>query len=425
MQKNYRKSDIGTPKNTYEIQKKSLGLSSQLLQFQKMVYTLQLGEKTLKFPNPEITLWVDDVEKYQLVQDHFETLIEYLLDEYVIINFKKGTKIQSQSIQPIVPYEYDYLSLFSGGLDSIAIPFLTNYSGKNGILHHTITHPIPQGKAIVIFNKYFKSTKKQTLVTSTNKNKVEDPAYLKTRGLIFLTNALCVASELNIPEVIIPENGPFMINFPVSASTDPTRTTDPFMMETLTKIFNHVTDSNIIITTPFKDMTKSEVILSSGNDSLIQDTWSCSYFQGKSNMCGMCNSCLVRILSCYAIDEGENLEQFYEINPFDVDPSVLGNRNQRNYSISEDTATFCRSILNPNTLNDIEKEKFSNLQKMYPILCNYALDLMLGFQNLSVRYRSTQPIFTHFKKMLDYIDPNLLETRRLQLMQQKSDFGWM
>ena len=103
----------------------------------------------------------------------------------------------------------------------------------------------------------------------------------------------------------------------------------------------------------------------------------------------------------------------------------MGERNQRNYSISEDTATFCRSILNPDTLNNIEKEKFLSLQKMYPILRNYALDLMLGFQNFSIRYRSTQPIFTHFKKMLDYIDPNLLETRRLQLMQQKSNFGWM
>ncbi len=311
---------IETSKNTYGFRNKTLGLSSKLLEFQKIMYTLQLGENMLKFPNPEITLLCEDVQKYQNVKDDFETIMEYLLDEYISINFKKSSSPKNQSIKPFTPYEYDYLSLFSGGLDSITIPFLNQYSQKNGILHHTITHNIPQGKAKVIFNKYFKPTKKQTLVFSTNKNKVDNPVYLKTRGLIFLTNALCVASELNIQEVIIPENGPFMINFPISASTDPTKTTDPIMMEILTKIFNSMTDSNISISTPFKNMTKSEVILSSGERSLISDTWSCSYFQGLEKMCGMCNSCLVRILSCYAIDEGEVIDENYGTNPFDIDP---------------------------------------------------------------------------------------------------------
>ena len=156
-------------------------------------------------------MWVNDVQNYSKVQNDFETLMEFLLDEYIHINFVKAKKIQSQSIRPFIPHDYEYLSLFSGGLDNITIPFLNDYSNKKGIIHHTITHKIPQGKAIAIFNKYFKSTKKQTMVTSTNKNKVQDPAYLKTRGLIFLTNALCVASELNIPKVIVPENGQFMI----------------------------------------------------------------------------------------------------------------------------------------------------------------------------------------------------------------------
>ena len=127
----------------------------------------------------------------------------------------------------------------------------------------------------------------------------------------------------------------------MSAATDPTRTTDPFMIYLLTKIFNQMTDSNIRLSTPFKNMTKSKVILSSGNPQLIQDTW--FYFQGLSRMCGMCNSSLIRILSCYAIEEGEDLDQIYGINPFDIDPSTLGEANQRNYTISKDTAFFVQS----------------------------------------------------------------------------------
>ena len=389
-----------------------------------MTYDLQIGEKNLSLSNHEITLYVNDVKKYQTRQKKFENILEYLLNESIRINFKKRDKNQNKIMSPLIPGNYDYLSLFSGGLDSITIPFLTNYSEKKGILHHSITHTNPQGKAIEVFEKYFKPTKRQILVTSISTDKVEKPGYLKTRGLIFLTNGLCVASELNIPEVIIPENGPFMINYPVSASTDPTRTTDPYMIKSWTEIFNRITDSDIKISTPFKNMTKSEVILSSRNRKLIQDTWSCSYFQGLTYMCGMCNSCLVRILSCYAIDEGEDIDRVYEKNPFTIDPSSLGNIEQRNYFISKDTATFCRSILEPNTLNNVEKEKFSNLQERCPLLCNYALDLILGFQKLSCRYNSTQSLFTHFKKMLDHIDLDLIKNRDLQLMQQRLDLGY-
>ncbi len=106
------------------------------------------------------------------------------------------------------------------------------------------------------------------------------------------------------------------------------------------------------------------------------------------------------------------------------DPVNLGTTNQRNYSISKDTATFCCSLLNFDTLNDIEREKFSNLQVRYPVLRNYALDLMLGFRKYYILYKSTQSLFTYFKKMLDHIDPNLLEIRYEHLMQQKYDLGW-
>ena len=422
--KSYLRNDIGTPKNTYELYQKPVGLDSKLIDFQKMTYNLQLGEKSLEYPTPVIPLWVEHVEPYQSIQNEFENVMEYLLDENISINFIKGIAIQNQSNTRFGSLDYEYLSLFSGGLDSITIPFLPKYSEKKGILHHTITHKIPQGRAITIFKKYFKSTKKQNLVTSINKNKVNDPAHLKTRGLIFLTNALCVASELDIPEVIIPENGPFMINIPVSSNVDPTRTTDPYMIENWTKIFNKITESKIIIRTPFKNMTKADVILSSGNRDLIQDTWSCSYFQGLHHMCGMCNSCLIRILSCYAIDEGEVIDASYEENPFTVVPSSLGESNQRNYAISKDNAFFCRAILNQEDLNDIEKTKFVNLTKLHPVLFNYALDLMLGFQNLSAAYESTQPLFTYFRSMLDYIDLNLLEKRKSQLVAKKYRTGW-
>ena len=422
MSKNYH-SNKGLPENQYEVADKPLKLNAGLAQFQKMIYTLQLKEKENDFSKQhDLELEVDDPGKYEKMKNEFEKALGDLLDENISVNFMKGEKIKHRSSPPLIPYDYEYLSLFSGGLDSITIPFLTDYKSKKGILHHTITHKIPQGRAREIFKTYFKKTRNQTLVTTKYANQVEDPAYLKTRGLIFLTNALCVASELNIKEVIIPENGPFMVNIPVSTLVDPTRTTDPNMIERWTRIFNKITNSDIKVSTPFKNMTKSEVILSSRDSRLIQDTWSCSSFQGLKRMCGMCNSCLVRILSCYAIDEGEDLNVSYKRNPFVVELTKLKKINQASYFISKETATFCKSILNHEDLNEIEKVRFDAWKKRYPVLENHALDMLLGFQELKKHYSSGEPLFTHFEEMLNLVDLKRLESRKTVLMKQKKSY---
>ena len=424
MLKNYQNNDI-IPVNKYSILNKHIGLRSELIEFQKMAYALQLEEKKINRLNSKIQLCVGDSVTYQVMKSKFEELVEYLLHKSVNVNFQQRSKLQNQSVMPLEPYDYEYLSLFSGGLDSITIPFLPDYADKKGVLHHTITHTIPQGRADTIYRKHFLPTRKQILVTSKYKNRVKNPTYLKTRGLVFLTNALCVASELSIKEIIIPENGPFMINVPVSTLVNPTKTTDPQMIESWTKIFNEITNSSVKISLPFKNMTKSEVIVSSGNSELIGDTWSCSFFQGLKHMCGMCNSCLVRILSCYAINEGENLVRTYERNPFVTNLADIGETNQIKYLISKNTASFCRSIISQEDLDSIKHDQFYQLGKIYPILKNYALDMMLGFQNLKKCYSSTQPLFTHFQKMLEHIDSNILERRQSHLMTLKEKSGWL
>ena len=415
---------ISTPKNIYESIGRSIGLRSKLVEFQKMAYVLQLEEKYIDYNYPQIQLYVDKPTPYNIMKNEFEVLVGYLLDAKPKIYFEKGQIIESGFVKPFELRDFEYLSLFSGGLDSSAMPFLPQYTSKKGILHHTVTNTRILSDARKVFEKYFKVTRRQTLVTTDSKSKVEDPAYLKTRGLIFLTNALCIASELDIREVIVPENGPFMLNIPVSASVDPTRTTDPPMIEQWSQLFNSVTKSNVKVSMPFRNMTKSEVILLSGKGELIKDTWSCSYTQGLKHMCGMCNSCLIRILSCYAIEEGEDLESCYKDNPFTVVPATLGLNNQQNHKISKDTASFCRSVLDQSNLNEIEKERICGLKKLHPVLENHALDMMLGFMELKKRHTLTGPLFAHFTKMLHYIETELLDKRRERLMKKKVEIGW-
>lgn len=422
MQKNYEKSDIYTPQNRFETKKKPVGLNSKLTEFQRVCYNMQLAEHRLDPQNKKFRIWVKDLSEYEKEQENFEDLIQYLLDDNVSFQFLKDSDSTPGQTR-FQDFSFEYLTLFSGGLDSMSLPFTSNFKNKQGVVHHTITHKIPYGKSLKIFNEFLKPSGLTTLITSIGKNRVRNPAYLKTRGLVFLTNALCIASQLEIPSVVIPENGPFMINLPISPNADPTRTADPLMIQDWTQIFNKITNSNVKSITPFLEKTKSEVIISHNVKEILPKTWSCSYFQGLTKMCGMCNSCLVRILSCYAIEEGETMNIFYKTNPFTVNSSKLKENNLYSYRISLDAIDFWYSVINPNSLSEINRQRYFGINDEYPIMLRHALDMFLGFRNFSKKYSSNQPLFLKFSRMLKYIDKKILDDRSEDLTKLKQKVG--
>jgi len=339
MLKIYKKTDIKTPKNAFAFLSSGISFDSIFTDFQKFAYTIQLAEqiflqKHLENSKNKMSIWVKEPEKFikekENLENFFTAFFEYDVSLDIIKDDTNPPGTQSHLVVP--DHSFDFACLFSGGLDSGTYAVESNLKKKYGILHHTITHDIPFGKAKKLYSKHLKNS--HFFLTSTRgENKVSQPLYLKTRGLIFLTNLLCITSNFKILKAIIPENGPFMVNAAISPSAEPTRTTDPYMIKEWTEIFNRITNSNISIETPYFDQTKSDIIIRAGSNNIIQDTWSCSYFQGLSKMCGMCNSCLVRILSCYAINEGENLENSYTENPFLITFSKLKIKNFQDKTI--------------------------------------------------------------------------------------------
>ena len=424
----YKKTDIKNPKNSLAFSPARFSFDSILDDFQKFAYTIQLAEQVFmqkKLENSEnkMRVWVKDPNKFlplkTKIEDFFTSFFEY--DVHLDI-LDANTSPTSQTRLVSNSPNFHFICLFSGGLDSGTFALANIF--KKGILHHTITHNIPFGKSKKLFSKHLRTSKLKLTCTS-EENKVTQPMYLKTRGLIFLTNLLCMASYFQIKTAIIPENGPFMINIPISPSSEPTRTTDPQMIHEWLEIFNEITGSEIKIETPFLEKTKSEVIILSGNRSFISDTWSCSYFQGLKKMCGMCNSCLVRILSCYAIEEGELLEQNYMVNPFLISVDKIKTANKNSYRVSLDAITFWAGIIDPNlAINKIEKERFESIRTEFPIMLNHSLDMFLGFQNLMKRYNSTEPLFVCFKTMSEKLDPNTIKNRSFSLQRQKAQVDW-
>ena len=100
---------------------------------------------------------------------------------------------------------------------------------------------------------YKKHIPKNNIKIETNlglKSTVNIPL-LHVRGVVFLTNMLSVAINYNIKKVIIPENGPFMINYPVSTLVAPTRTANYEMIEAWTKLVEDITGKKFAVRTPF------------------------------------------------------------------------------------------------------------------------------------------------------------------------------
>jgi len=427
----YKKTDIKTPKNAFAFVSSGISFDSIFTDFQKFAYTIQLAEqiflqKHLENSKNKMTIWVKEPEKFieekENLENFFTSFFEYDVSLDIAKDDANPPGTQSRLVES--DHSFDFACLFSGGLDSGTYAIESNLQKKSGILHHTITHDIPYGKAKKLYSKHLKNSH-FPLTYTREENKVSQPLYLKTRGLIFLTNLLCIASYFKTSKAIIPENGPFMVNVAISPSVDPTRTTDPYMIKEWTEIFNRITNSNISIETPYFDQTKSDVIIRGGSNKIIQDTWSCSYFQGLSKMCGMCNSCLVRILSCYAINEGENLESSYTENPFLITFSKLKITKQNSYRVSLDGIDFWAKIINPSLArNTIEKIRFETIRENHKVMINHSLDMFLGFENLMKKYQSREPLFLHFKKMSDKIETQKLKNRFYELEQNKEKWRW-
>ena len=422
----YQKSDIKNPKNAFVYASNGLSLDSRFQDFQKFVYTVQLAEqifmkKRLEDSGEKMVVWVRDTEKFKHEKDRLEEFFSSFFEYDVNFEIKKDSTNPIGYQQQFEEPNYDFISLFSGGLDSGTYALDSINKKKKGLLHHTITNERPFGDAKELFEKHLQHS--GLIMTSTRvENKVTQPMYLKTRGLIFLTNLLCVAAQLKIPKAIIPENGPFMANISVSPSAEPTRTTDPFMVQEWTKIFKKITDSKVTTETPYYHKTKSEVILQGENNKIIEDTWSCSHFQGLSKMCGLCNSCLVRILSCYAIEEGENIEQSYKTNPFLVPFSTLKLNDQNSYRISLDAIDFWAGIIEPKiSRNSIERDRFKTIRDNYPVFLEHAVDMFLGFRNIAKKYDSKEPLFVQFKAKLKRVDGQKIKCRSNNLQQIKEE----
>jgi hypothetical protein len=222
---------------------------------------------------------------------------------------------------------FDAVSLFSGGLDSLAGAIDILEHGRSVILvgHYESNLLMPRQRALyerlrdtygaerVLYRPFYlrplgpKATQARPLPTD------REPT-TRGRSFLFIAAAGVVASAAGLGAVQVPENGYIGLNIPLEPSrvgACSTRTTHPYFLRLLAAALAEV-GIDLAIQNPYQLKTKGEVLEGCRNRDLLLElapaTISCAHpevgrwsHESYAN-CGYCYPCLVRRVSLHRLD---------------------------------------------------------------------------------------------------------------------------
>lgn len=255
------------------------------------------------------------------VKELVEKTLNFLTGDHWEIHFRPvGTKQlnknrQTQGQLPNLAKQTKTVALVSGGLDSFAgaIDLLeTTQDGVVFVSHYSrggVTKTV-QDRVFSLLRHHYQDRfcSLQFFVQPSGGSSGEVESSQRSRSFLFLSLGVAVAStNESFAPLHVYENGLLSLNVPLTKNRSgglSTRTTHPYFLS----MYQNILDSlgiRSIIKTPFRFLTKGEVLRVSKNNKVLGEgvklTHSCSHvtyvrFKGKSpdNHCGYCLPCIVR-----------------------------------------------------------------------------------------------------------------------------------
>jgi 7-cyano-7-deazaguanine synthase in queuosine biosynthesis len=281
----------------------------------------------------ELYLPVSDPGRWNEAAPHLVRALEFLSDDSWRLRFRRGDAIG----QPRDRSEIACVSLFSGGLDSLAGAIDLLEAGARPILvgHYDrgLTPSVQVHLARALIERYGedRGELRQLRARAADAHPTQarvlpgagrDDMREKTtraRSLLFIAAGLAVASAGG-PSVTlyVPENGFIGLNVPLTAARVgglSTRTTHPFFMTTLGSALTKLGIENPIIN-PYRLNTKGEVLRNSRAPDFLRAlapaSLSCAHpetarwAKRRQGNCGYCFPCLIRraALNAAGADDG-------------------------------------------------------------------------------------------------------------------------
>ncbi|MFE3204291.1 7-cyano-7-deazaguanine synthase [Embleya sp. NPDC059237] len=313
---------------------------------------------------------VTDPERWgsPVASAHFTTLLQTLTADVWEVSFRAFRPEYTCEALPLA-YERQVseVALLSGGLDSLS--WAATRAGAGGTS--------AQGLVFVMFREISLDAVQQRVYASVRRlrptrdislvplrqtpkgdgsgDRLETSA--RTRGLLYTTGAVRIATAHRVRIVHVPENGQLALNPPLTparAAACSTRSVHPWTLHHLNALMAEISagDGAVTVVNPLGQLTKGEVCRAALDAGLraaeLEGTVSCGkppIRQGQGLTmanCGVCYPCLVRrsgLLHSVGFDR----------TVYEVEPWSLGADSERD----EDWRALQRRLCRPHTLSDL------------------------------------------------------------------------
>jgi 7-cyano-7-deazaguanine synthase in queuosine biosynthesis len=316
-------------------------------------------ELSLQVPVSDVALWDD-------ARGELVSALSFLSGDHWDLNFVADT-VAPPAVQPLAG-DYDGVSLFSGGLDSLAgvIDLLeagqrlvlvghhdsSLTDSKQTKLHTALRHAY--GPDRVTLRHFFlrPSGPRRGQARPLPRGGVENTT--RSRSFLFIAAGVAVADAIGTTAPLyVPENGFIGINVPLTparAGSLSTRTTHPLFMHRMRRALD-LLGLGHPVENPYRLLTKGEALERSANRTLLlelaPDSVSCSHPEASrwagrpQGNCGYCYPCLIRRASMHRVGR-DHVKNRYAWDAL-TDADLLRRSSKRGRSLRALTASLGES----------------------------------------------------------------------------------
>ena len=364
----------------------------------RYIYSIDGWTREIEFTFPVVHL-----DEWNTVKEELQKALCFLTGDIWSINFEKmlyteplflnNEKRRRHPNFKLFNSQYETVSLFSGGLDSligIVDYFVKNPSKKLLLVSHYDSNSGGPNSDQIRLTKQFNtkySNNYNWIQTSVGLQLplgiTREPSY-RSRSLMFIALGVYFASRFNNSELIIPENGTISLNHPLSASRRgslSTRTTHPYLLDSLRAILGKLV-INVRLRNPYELFTKGEMMRDTSDLPFIQgallDSVSCGKRGRKSHWdrregvshCGHCMPCIYRRAALHKV----NLDtQSYGIDIFNPEKGWDYAKNL------PDVSALVSYISTPITKEEVERNLLIN--------ASFSMDMLGDYTNVVMKTR--------------------------------------
>jgi hypothetical protein len=266
-----------------------------------------------------------DPERWKAAAAAFGSALSFLTGDAWDFRFRREHPSESAVANPL--NGFDAVSLFSGGLDSLAGAIDLLEQGHNVILvgHYESNLLMPRQRALyerlrdtygaerVLYRPFYLRPLGPQAAQARPLPTDREPT-TRGRSFLFIAAASVVASAAGLVAVQVPENGYIGLNIPLEPSrvgACSTRTTHPYFLGLLAEALAGI-GIDLALHNPYQLKTKGEVLEGCRNQNLLLElvpaTISCAHpevgrwsHESYAN-CGYCYPCLMRRASLHRVD---------------------------------------------------------------------------------------------------------------------------